>query len=155
MTYQIHALDPTPFQPRFSLSDAQLRIHQAEWRTVTNSPGFPCRVTLQDAPVGAQVLLVNHTSVPGPSPYAATHAIFIRPGYAAAQLLPGTIPEMLKRRTLSLRAFTADMDMVAAKVTDGHALHDTLCDLLSNTSVDSVHIHNAAPGCYAACARRI
>ena len=52
MTYRIQGLDPRPFDHLFGLSDDELAEHNARRVTVTNKPGFPCRVSLEDAAGG-------------------------------------------------------------------------------------------------------
>ena len=42
--------------------------------------GFPCRVSLEDAPVGEEVLLLPFTHQDSRSPYRASGPIFVRRG---------------------------------------------------------------------------
>ena len=60
MDFVIRGLDPAPFAPLFDLDDAALAARQAKRVTVASFPGYPDRISLDDAPVGEQVLLVNH-----------------------------------------------------------------------------------------------
>lgn len=155
MTFQIHALDPAPFLPLLNLDNAQLGQHRAKWCEVDTCPGFPCRVSLEDAPVGSRVLLVNYCHQEGNSPYHASHAIFIRPGVEQARPAPGTVPDSLASRLISWRAFDADHMMIQADVAEGHTLSSLLPDVLADDSVAYVHLHNAKPGCFAARVTRI
>lgn len=43
-TFQLVGIDDTQFEPLFHLSDEQLRELGAVRRTVSDMPGFPCRV---------------------------------------------------------------------------------------------------------------
>jgi hypothetical protein len=155
MTFQIHPLDPTPFAPLFALDDADLRARGARRVTATSDPGFPCRVSLADAAVGETLLLVNHAHLVGPTPYAATHAVYIREGAAPATPAPGVVPDVLARRLLSVRGFDSDQMIVDADVIEGRVLGDHLDRLFANDGTAFVHIHFARPGCFAAAATRV
>lgn len=148
MPFQIHALDPTPFAPLFApgaVSDRPFRVMAAD-----ESPGFPCRVSLSDAALGERVVLVNHTHQPAESPYHASHAIFVREGAVQAKPTQGEVPEMLTRRTLSLRPFDAAHMMRAPAVLPGEALGDALTAVFQDPGIAYAHIHFAGPGCFAA-----
>ena len=45
---------------------------------VTTRPGYPCRISLQDAEVGEEVLLLTFRHQAVASPYAASGPIYIR-----------------------------------------------------------------------------
>ena len=154
MNFQITALAPERFEDLFSLSDAELAERLAVRMTATSKPGFPCRVSLADAEVGEELILVNHQHLPAASPYRASHAIFVRKG--ARQARPGVneAPEQLRSRALSLRAFDALGMIVGADLTDGENLGPALDQLLADPAAAYVHIHFAKHGCYAARADR-
>ena len=105
MTYKITGLEPSDFAHLIGLSDAELAEHGAMRMTADAKPGFPCRVTLDDAKAGETLLLVNHRSHDGNNPYRATHAIFVSESATEAAVYEDEIPPALERRTLSLRAF--------------------------------------------------
>ena len=116
---------------------------------VDSHPGFPCRVTLDDAEPGATVLLVNHVSHDG-GPYHASHAIFVSEGAASAAEFVDAIPPALDRRILSLRAFDeAGMMVDAALVQPGEA-DPAIRRLLANPAAAHIDAHNATRGCFAA-----
>src|SRR5688500_2569376 len=77
MTYRIQGLDPAPFRPLFQLSDDALRERRAR-RVKAAGPGFPCRVSLEEARDGEQLILVNHVSHDVDTPFRASHAIYVR-----------------------------------------------------------------------------
>lgn len=52
MSYIITGLPLVPFQAWFGLSDAALAEHAMVRRIATSKPGFPCRITLEDAEIG-------------------------------------------------------------------------------------------------------
>lgn len=150
MTFQILPLDPAPFAALHGQPDAVLARHGARRVTADATPGYPCRVSLRDAAVGERLLLLNHVHHDVASPYRASHAIFVIEGAEPFRPAPGTVPEVLARRTLSVRAFDAAGDMLAARLTDGGELASTIAALFEQDAVDMLHVHNAAPGCFAA-----
>ena len=150
MSFRIHALDPTPFLPLFSLSEADLSARQARRVTATHKPGFPCRISLADAEVGERLLLVHLEHQPAATPFRASHAIYVRQDVERAEPAPDEIPPFLQSRTLSLRAFSAEDMLVGAEIADGAALHQAIPRLLRAEGAAYLHVHNAAMGCYLA-----
>src|SRR5476649_2663358 len=119
MNFKITALGHEQFAPLFSLPDDKLTDFRAVRRTATTKPGFPCRVSLADAEVGDLLILVNYAHQDAPSPYHASHAIFVREGVKQAHPAMDEVPELLRSRMLSLRAFDAEGMIVAADLCDG------------------------------------
>ncbi|OYU16369.1 MAG: hypothetical protein CFE37_01445 [Alphaproteobacteria bacterium PA4] len=154
MAFQIHALDPSPYAPLFGLNEQQLAVHNARRVIATSNPGFPCRVSLADAAVGESLLLVNHQHLRGSTPYAASHAIYIREAAEPARIAPNSVPEVLLRRLLSVRAYDAASMMLDADVVDGRSLAPMLDALFARDDVAFIHLHNARPGCFAASVTR-
>jgi hypothetical protein len=154
MTFQITALPAETFAPLFEMSDAELADRLAVRVTADASPGYPCRVSLADAELGEELILVNHDHQPAASPYRATHAVYVRKGATTASLAKDEVPAQLRSRMLSLRAFDAAGMIVTADLVDGPALDEALERLLAEPAVTYVHIHYAKPGCYAARAER-
>jgi hypothetical protein len=154
MTFQIHALDPAAFAPLFDLDDDALVARGARRVIATDNPGFPCRVSLDDAAVGETLLLVNHAHLTGVTPYAATHAVYIRK--EARRMVPaaGEIPKVLARRLLSVRGYDRDSLMIEADVVEGHGLAPHLEALFAKPAIAFVHLHYARPGCFAAAVSR-
>ena len=60
------------------------------------------------------------------------------------------VPEQLRLRVLSLRAFDEAGFLHAAEVVDGRALEGAVERLLGDPQAAYLHAHFAAPGCYAA-----
>lgn len=149
MPFRIRGLDPRPFAPLFAMGDAELARRRAQ-RTVADShPGFPCRVTLEDAAPGTPVILVNHEHHAVDTPYRASHAIYVTPA-ATAFDAEGVVPPALRQRLLSVRAFDARGMMVDADVTEGAALESLIARLLGRADVEFLHAHFARRGCFAA-----
>lgn len=112
------------------------------------TPGYPCRVSLQDAHVGETVILgpYPHHAVAGP--YAASGPIFVREAAACAYSSHGQIPPLLRERLLSVRAYDAAGWLHAADVVSGNELEDLIERLSGRRKIDYLHVHNAGPGCY-------
>ena len=60
------------------------------------------------------------------------------------------LPEVMRRRLLSLRAFSAEGSMVDADVIEGREAAPLIERLLGNPQVAYIHAQYAKPGCYAA-----
>jgi len=155
MPFQIHALPIEPFQPLFTMSAKELSEVRATRMTADAKPGYPCRVSLADAEVGETIILVNFQHQPADSPYQSAHAIFVREHARQAFPERGEVPEVLKTRLISVRAFDDKHYMVNAEITDGLHLHEVITVTFRNPAVSYIHLHNAALGCFAARVTRI
>ena len=107
-------------------------------------------MSLRDADPGETLLLLNWEHQPADSPYRSRHAIFVREHAVQAVPAAGEVPEVLRLRLLSARAFDAQGFMVDADVAHGRELEPVLERLLADPRVHDVHLHYAKPGCYAA-----
>ena len=123
MTFRITGLSPEPFRHLFGLSDDALKAHGARRVIVTEKPGFPDRIEVRDAEPGESVLLVNYVHQPADTPYRASHAVYVLEGAEAAYDAVDEIPEAIRGRTVSLRAFDAEHMMVDADVGDALAAY--------------------------------
>lgn len=149
MTFQISALRRDEFEELFSLDDDALARRGAKRYIADRKPGYPCRVSLQDAEPGERVVLLPYRHQAARTPYRAEGPIFVREAAQTALLPPGTIPDLLRTRLLSVRAYDGHHLMAAADVVDGSELESFLIQTLGREHVDYVHIHFARPGCYA------
>jgi len=150
MSFVVSALPVAPFQPLFALSDAELAERGIVRRKV-DGPGSPCRVTLEDAPVGETVLLLNYEHQPADTPFRSRHAIFVRQAAQDTAFAPGEIPPAFAaRQFLSLRAFDETGMMVDADLAPTAELDGAIERLLANPAVAYLHAHYAGAGCYAA-----
>jgi hypothetical protein len=153
MSFQVVPLSDRQFSHLFSLSDVELRARRARRVRVDSTPGFPDRLTLDDAELGSEVILTNYTHLESDGPFHACHAIYV--SQQPSILYPvDTMPPALARRLLSLRAFDAEHNLIAAEVCEGAAAHEAIEQLLSHEarhcSVSYLHAHYARMGCYAA-----
>src|SRR5690348_11586725 len=103
MGFRVSGLGREEFAPLFELSEAQLAAQGIVRRVADRRPGFPCRVSLQDAEPGETLLLLNYEHLPVTSPYRARHAIYVRENAQTATPAVNEIPEVLRTRLLSLR----------------------------------------------------
>jgi hypothetical protein len=150
MSFRITGLDPAPFRHLYGLSDEELAGRGAKRCVADQKPGFPDRVELRDAEPGESVLLINHTHQPADTPYRASHAIFVREGAERAYSAVDVVPEPLRGRPISLRAFDGDHMMVDADLVDGRELESLIERLLADPKVSYLHAHYARRGCFAA-----
>ncbi|MCB1042845.1 MAG: DUF1203 domain-containing protein [Acidobacteria bacterium] len=138
-TFQIEALTKETFN-----TDQM----PSEWVIAKGYPGYPCRVSLQDAQPGERVLLVHYTHHAVSTPYRAAGPIYIREQAENAQFDQGVCPPFFQGRQLSMRAYTHKGYLANARVCEGVDASDSLNSLFENPKVAYVHIHFAAPGCY-------
>ena len=96
------------------------------------------------------MLLLNFTHLPVESPYRASHAIYVREGAERAYDAVDVIPDPLRLRVISLRAFDADGMMRHGELAEGDALAPLIGDFLADPHVAYLHAHYAKRGCYAA-----
>jgi hypothetical protein len=147
--FTVRGLSPEPFQALFDLSDEELEKRRARRLITDSKPGFPCRVSLQDAEPGDEVILTNFIHLPSESPYRSTHAIYIRRAATTAASYSDSLPEMLRNRLLSFRAFDAKDMLVGADVVEGGQAEDVIARFFQDPAVAFLHVHFAKPGCYA------
>lgn len=149
MTYRIQGLDPAPFRPLFQMSDDALRERRAR-RVTAAGPGFPCRVSLEEARDGEQLILVNHVSHDVDTPFRASHAIYVREDALAAPSYEDALPPLLDRRRISLRAFDREgmlLDGAVVEPGDGDA---AVRAFFGRAEVAEIHAHTSAYGCFLA-----
>lgn len=154
MTFQIQPLPASHFSHLSGASDAALEAAGAIVYVADSKPGFPCRVSLEDAEPGERLLLVNYEHMALPTPYRSAHAIFVREGALVgggqARPEPGEVPDMIASRMLSVRAFDASGMMLDAEATGGGEAGQVFERLLAVEGAAWLHVHSAARGCYLA-----
>lgn len=154
MGFRISGLPVSEFAPLFGLDKAALAARGVERVTIDQPHAAPCRITLTDAEPGETVLLLNYEHQPADTPYRSRHAIFVREAAEAAFDGVDVVPDAIRRRLLSVRAFDAADRMVDADVVEGAALGGMLTPMLARDDVAYVHLHYARRGCFAARAER-
>ena len=147
MSFRIIGLPAENFDHLFAFSDAELASHGAVRR---NAPGaVPCRVSLTDATPGEDVILTNYEHHAVDSPYPMRFAIYVRKGETTYDEID-QVPAQLRKRTLAVRAFDTDGMMVERELVEGIDLEGAIDRLLAAPGAAYLHVHFAAPGCYAA-----
>jgi hypothetical protein len=150
MDFRITGLSPEPFAAIFRLNSTQLIAHGGQ-RVIADdtSPGYPCRVSLAHAAPGEVLLLTSFKHQPARSPYQAAGPIFVRESATVAFDAVNTVPEPVRVRLLSVRAYDAADLIVDADVVDGGALEGLMDRYFQYENVRYLHIHYARRGCYA------
>ena len=150
MGFQVSALSVDQFSHLFG-QDGEVLAQSGVQRVIADDcPGYPCRVSLQDAAIGESLLLMNYEHQSAASPYRSSHAIYVREFAGQARPDKNEIPESLRKRLLSVRSFDNSGMMLEADVIDGRQLERLIDQLFNNDTVDYLHIHSARRGCYAA-----
>ncbi|HEX5632066.1 MAG TPA: DUF1203 domain-containing protein [Gemmatimonadales bacterium] len=147
-TFQVTPLPAEMFAELATLSPAELEARGVRRVVADSKPGFPCRVSLRDAEPGEPLWLLHHVHHDVPGPYRASGPIYVREQAVTATPAPGEIPEMLRHRLLSLRAYDTHGMLLAAEVCDGSELEPVVTRLFADPIVAYVHAHNARPGCF-------
>ena len=149
MDYVVSGLPLQSFQPLFGLDAVQLAQHGAVRMTADRKPGFPCRITLQDAEPGETLLLLNWRHHGAETPYRSDGPIFVRESALETRVSRNAIPEQQRSRLLSVRAYDAAGWMLDAEVAEGVELEALVGRWFDNPAVACLHVHNARRGCYA------
>jgi hypothetical protein len=150
MSFRITGLPVEQFADLFALPEAELAARGAVRRIADDrSPGYPCRISLTDSQPGDELLLVNYEHHPVASPYRMRFAVFVRRGEETYDAIDA-VPEQLRQRMLAVRAFDSEAMMVGWELVDGHGLESAIDRLFGDQRAAYLHIHFAAPGCYAA-----
>jgi hypothetical protein len=147
MSFRITGLPAENFSHLFSLDSAELAALGAVRRTAQH--GAPCRVSLTDATPGDEVILVNYEHHKVASPYRMRFAIYVRHGETTYDKVD-EVPQQLRTRQLAARAFDQDGMMLAFELVEGVKLEGAIERLLAEPRAAYLHLHYAAPGCYAA-----
>ena len=150
MSFRITGLPAEKFNHLFELSDKELARQGAVRRTAdARKPGYPCRISLTDSSEGDELLLVNHEHHGVDSPYRMRFAIYVRRGEETYDAVD-QVPEQLRIRQLAARSFDRNGMMVGWELVEGKKLEDAIERLFADPRAAYLHLHYAAPGCYAA-----
>ncbi len=146
MNYRVLGLSPDLFTPLFDLTDEGLAARGAVRRIADEPNAFPCRVTLEDAAPGEEVLLLPYRHHAGPSSYQSSGPIYVRRAARRAFNAVNELPAMQSRRLSSVRAYDAAGFLVVADVVAGSDLEGLVREFLGRREVEWLHVHNARPG---------
>lgn len=148
MGFRVSGLSAGPFISLYGLSDEELARRGVRRYVVDKKPGFPDRIEMRDGEIGETMLLLNHQSQSADTPYKASHAIFVREGATATYERLNEIPDVMRARLLSLRAFDGDGMMLDGDVVDGKDAEAVIKRMFANAEVRYIHAHYAKRGCY-------
>jgi hypothetical protein len=148
MSFRVTGLPAEPFRSLYGLSDQELARRGVKRYIADKKPGFPDRIEMRDAEIGEALLLLNHVCQPANTPYRATHAIFVREGAENTYDRVGEIPQVMRTRLLSLRAYDAEGMMLDADVVEGKEVESVIARFFRSPHVAYIHAHNAKRGCY-------
>ncbi|MEM9183537.1 MAG: DUF1203 domain-containing protein [Pseudomonadota bacterium] len=154
MSFVITGIPVSRFQHLVDLTEAQLEAKGIVRQTATCKPGFPCRVTLEDAEVGEPVLLLNYVSHRVNSPYRSSFAIYVRENANQTATFVDELPPVMQGRPIALRLFGSDGTLCGADLCLKEGLEQKIVDSLERPDVAYLHAHNAAHGCFSAEIRR-
>ncbi len=153
--FQFTALDGSKFSHLFSLNQQELSQLGAVRLVVDKKPGFPCRVSLTDAEIGEEVILLPYEHHGVSSPYRASGPIFVKKDAPKAHPAINEIPLIGLHRTFSLRGYNEQTMMIEAHTITGSELAKTIDQIFDNTEVKYIQVHNAGPGCYSCQVNRV
>jgi Protein of unknown function (DUF1203) len=147
-SFRLVGLASEPFSHLFALSDAELTAYNARRVYATKKPGYPCRISLSDADIGEELLLLPFEHQAANSPYKSSGPIFVRKTAAAARLEAGVVPDYVQTRLISVRAYDDAHLMTDAVVCEGTAVRAAILAMFAREDVAYIHLHNANRGCF-------
>lgn len=147
--FRLVALSGTAFSPLFELPDTELARRGMQRCIAEEDGGWPCRVSLQDAARGDELLLLSFEHQPAVSPYRASGPIFVRRGASQRRPPANEVPPYLSTRLLSVRAYDAADMIVGACVRDGAQVAEEIDRFFDDPAVAYLHLHFAKRGCFA------
>ena len=154
MSYRIAGLSREPFEALFGLGDEELARSNARRVVADRKPGFPCRITLEDAEPGERLILTNYVSHDAETPYRTAYAIYVRETAAESGLYVDELAPALRDRPLSLRGFDSEGMLRGALLALPGEADDKIRELFDRPEIATIHAHNAAYGCFAATIER-
>src|SRR5258707_2923315 len=103
MHFRISGIDPAPFQHLFGLSDDELAQRRAKRYVADSKPGYPCRISLEDAEPGEAVILAPYAHQTASTAYQSAGPIFVREDAQARLYAVDVVADPLTGRPPSLR----------------------------------------------------
>ena len=153
-SYRLVGLLSDSFAPLFALASDELAALGARRVVANTKPGFPCRVCLDDAEPGEELLLLPFEHQPQNSPYRASGPIYVKAGARRRVLGNGEIPDYVRLRQISLRAYDSAHMIVGAEVCGGDGVGAEIERQFADPRVSYIHLHNAKRGCFSCLVER-
>lgn len=155
MSFVIRGLPVEEFKPLFGLPDDQLSARGIIRKRADKKPGFPCRITLEDAEPGETLLLLNYESHKAATPYRSSYAIYVRESASEPSTFADELPPVMRARPIALRIFNAEGMLIGADLgRDGAETKAKIEAIFADPKAAYIHAHNAMHGCFAAEIRR-
>jgi Protein of unknown function (DUF1203) len=136
-----------------ALSDAaaqEARRSPAAMPPAADDGPYPVRCCLTDARDSTGVVLTSVMPFRGESPYAVASPVYVHAGRCRGHAEePGAVPEMLRDRLLSVRAYDGAHMLTGTEVVRGTGLEGAIDRLLGDAPEAYLHVHFAGPGCFA------
>lgn len=149
MSFRATGLCVSPFEALFGLDDAALARRGMRRMVADSKPGFPCRVSLEDAEPGERLILLLFEHQGADSPYRSSGPIFVREQAREPFDRVGVVPPVLRGRLLSLRAYDEAGMMLDADIVEGREVEAAIGRFFARDEVSYLHVHNAKRGCFA------
>ena len=149
MTYRMEGLAPQAFAGLFAMADGELAARGAI-RVTADAPGYPCRVSLEEAAPGEELILLNHVSHDVAGPFRTAYAIYVRKDAEPAACYTDEAPAYLDKRTLGLRGFDAEGMLKDGLLAMPGEADAKIRALFERAEIDTIHAHSAAYGCFLA-----
>jgi hypothetical protein len=153
--FRLVGLQPERFRPLFDLPDPELARRSITRVVASAKPGFPCRISLVDAEIGEELLLLPYCHQPADSPYQASGPIFIRRDAFQRIGEVAEIPPYVSGRLMSVRAYDERHWIADAEVCPGNEVAGVIRRLFDDPRVRYIHLHNAKRGCFSCRVERI
>ncbi len=150
MSYVVGGLSPESFVHLFGQPDEALAERGVIRVRADAKPGYPCRITLEDAEPGETLLLLNHMDHAVATPYRNAYAIYVRESAVMANRFEGSLPPVFANRPIALRGYDADGMLRGATLALAGDAEARIGDLFARPEIAYIHAHNAAHGCFAA-----
>ncbi|MBB5943081.1 DUF1203 domain-containing protein [Xanthomonas sp. 3307] len=148
-SFRCVGLPAAPFAALFDLDDAQLQARHAQRLHADSALGYPCRISLEDARPGEELLLLHYLHQPAQTPYRAAGPIYVRRHVVTAAPAPGEVPDAIVRRLISLRGYDARDMLITADVQPGERIATAIACAFADPQVRYLHLHHARQGCFA------
>ena len=143
------AVDPT-IAARFRATGRDDRGNAVKRMTTTADGAFPCRVCLNYAKPGEDVLLGSYDLPKPQGLYWTPSPIFVHADPCIPYTGHDEVADIVRRNAIvSVRAYDADNMCLydLGQVSDGHDVDAPLAHALADPRTSFVNIHTARPGC--------
>ena len=92
--FRISAIDQD-FQNLFEMNEQELKDIGAKRMIADEKPGYPCRVSLEDANIGEEVILFPYEHHKVATPYKSSGPIFVRKNIRKVELKINEVPSLV------------------------------------------------------------